>query len=97
MTMSKHEDSETATAPPVRCTDLLACPFCGGEAVMEEIENLGFWRKSVGCKTEGCQGYQSSTTFATHREATRAWNTRKQANICTECQREKTETEKERP
>lgn len=33
-------------------------------------------RKSAGCKTEGCMGYQSCVTFATVREAAKAWNTR---------------------
>lgn len=55
---------------------LLACPFCGGEAVIEEIEQLGAIRKSAGCRTEGCQGYQSTITFSTYKEATKAWNTR---------------------
>jgi hypothetical protein len=37
---------------------------------------MGSVRKSAGCNTEGCQGYQSTVTFATHREAAAAWNTR---------------------
>jgi hypothetical protein len=55
---------------------LLPCPFCGGLAIIEETEMIGHVRKSVGCKTEGCQGYQSTSTFATRREASRAWNQR---------------------
>lgn len=55
---------------------LLACPFCGTDAVTEEIEQLGAIRKSVGCKTEGCQGYQSTQTYSTYREAAEAWNKR---------------------
>ncbi len=56
--------------------NLLPCPFCGGEASIEESELLGDIRKSAGCSTEGCQGYQSTITFSTKREATNAWNSR---------------------
>lgn len=55
---------------------LLACPFCGGPAVIEETDLSGNVRKSAGCNTEHCQGYQSTMTFATHREAIEAWNKR---------------------
>ena len=57
-------------------TELLPCPFCGGPATIEETTLLGDVRKSAGCGTEYCQGYQSTLTFATHREAIAAWNTR---------------------
>ena len=59
---------------------LLPCPFCGGEAVIEEVnygEEIGGCRKSAGCNTEGCQGYQSLVTFSTYREAAEAWNKRR--------------------
>ncbi len=56
--------------------ELLPCPFCGGAATIEETDLLGDIRKSAGCGTEHCQGYQSTLTFATRREAVVAWNTR---------------------
>lgn len=60
---------------------LLPCPFCGGEAVMEEIEEkiFGTVRFSVGCATEDeatCMGYQSLTSFSRRCDAASAWNTR---------------------
>jgi len=55
---------------------LLPCPFCGGPASIEESDLLGDIRKSAGCGTEDCQGYQSTLTFATRREAIAAWNRR---------------------
>lgn len=56
---------------------LLLCPFCGMAADVEESEDMfGGVRKSAGCMTEGCQGYQSNITFTTRREAIAAWNTR---------------------
>jgi len=63
---------------------LLPCPFCGSNDVqIEESELLGDVRKSAGCNTEHCQGYQSMLTFATRREAIKAWNTRIQEEIPT--------------
>jgi len=55
---------------------LLPCPFCGAAASIEETRLLGDVRKSAGCGTEFCQGYQSTLTFATRREAIAAWNRR---------------------
>jgi Restriction alleviation protein Lar len=62
---------------------LLPCPFCGGEAVMEEVENAvgrtGSVCFSVGCNShdeESCMGYQSLTTFSRRSDAAKAWNTR---------------------
>lgn len=57
-------------------TKLLPCPFCGAEASIEEVDAFGGVRKSAGCATESCQGYQSHATFATRREAISAWNLR---------------------
>lgn len=62
---------------------LLPCPFCGGDAVMEQIDGVLGVRKSAGCRTETCMGYQSNMTFSTHREAALAWNTR--APHCPKC------------
>ena len=56
--------------------ELKPCPFCGADADIEEIDAVLGVRKSAGCNTETCQGYQSSATFATRREAAEAWNTR---------------------
>lgn len=55
---------------------LKPCPFCGKPAGIEEIEGALAVRKSAGCYTEGCQGYQSMLTFATFKEAAEAWNRR---------------------
>lgn len=55
---------------------LKACPFCGGEAMTEEVDANGAIRKSIGCHTEGCHGYQSTQTYSTYREAAKAWNVR---------------------
>jgi glycerol kinase len=54
------------------------CPFCGKPGQVEEITTaiMDCVRKSVGCVTEECQGYQSNATFATRREAIKAWNKR---------------------
>lgn len=76
MTMKTTETSEQQAPAPVQCSDLLACPFCGGPATIEETELLGDVRKSAGCNTEYCQGYQSTQTFSTRREAIAAWNCR---------------------
>lgn len=66
---------------PVCSSELLPCPFCGGAALMEEIgDAIGGARKSAGCYTERCMGYQSTVTFSTHREAAKAWNTRWKGN-----------------
>lgn len=57
---------------------LLPCPFCGGEASFEAVEQSlgGGW--SVGCSDEDghCYGYQSLQTFARKAEAAAAWNRR---------------------
>ena len=59
--------------------ELLACPFCGGEAAFEQIGSRVLaegcaW--SVGCENEQCLGFQSVTTYARKAEAASAWNTR---------------------
>jgi len=61
--------------------ELMPCPFCGGEGVMEEVESRVIHRPdyvlwSVGCNTEGCYGHMSFATFNTQREAAQGWNTR---------------------
>src|SRR2546422_6249734 len=47
---------------------LRPCPFCGGEAAYEEVEDRsvsdpGAVRFSVGCGNEDCVGYQSMVSF----------------------------------
>lgn len=67
----------TGSNPAVPSIELLACPFCGGGAAMEEVADMfGGFRKSAGCNTEDCMGYQSTVTFSTYREAAKAWNRR---------------------
>jgi len=55
---------------------LKPCPFCGGEATLEEVDGVSGTRKSVGCSTEFCYGFQSFATFTTHKEAKDWWNKR---------------------
>jgi len=59
---------------------MLPCPFCGGEAEVEEIgEPGGSVRFSVGCTDTheaDCMGFQSHTTFARRGYAIAAWNRR---------------------
>lgn len=55
---------------------ILPCPFCGSDGVIEKVEAVLGVRKSVGCNTEECMGYQSNVTFSTEREAVKAWNKR---------------------
>lgn len=55
---------------------LLACPFCGKDAVMEQ--EAGSNAYSIGCDgAEECPGrYAELATFARKIEAANAWNTR---------------------
>lgn len=58
---------------------LKPCPFCGGEAVLEEVSTETPTTFSVGCNSDtepNCMGYQSLTTFARRCDAITAWNTR---------------------
>ena len=62
---------------------LKCCPFCGAEAVIEEVENavgpIGSVCFSVGCNSqdeEACMGYQNLTTFSRKSDAIKAWNKR---------------------
>jgi len=66
--------------------ELKPCPFCGGEAVIEEVRrDVGHdvIRWSAGCKAdegsvEGqpCVGYMSVMTYARRIDAANAWNRR---------------------
>jgi len=60
-------------------TELLPCPFCGGEADYEEIKcPNGKINWSIGCPNGAadCTGYQSLQEFARKTEAAAAWNRR---------------------
>ncbi len=50
---------------------LKRCPFCGGEAILEKMDDLGNW--VVRCKKCFCRTPRSMTKFF----PTVAWNTRK--------------------
>ena len=55
---------------------LEACPFCGGEATTEHLEN-GSW--SAGCIEAGgepCIAFQMLSTYPTEGQAIAAWNRR---------------------
>lgn len=54
------------------------CPFCGGDATIEEVPTASGANWSVGCNDEDgqCYGYQSLQTFARKCEAVAAWNRR---------------------
>lgn len=57
--------------------ELLPCPFCGGEATLEEVTGMvDRIRWSPGCSTEDCIGYQTMTTFQRQVDAIKAWNRR---------------------
>lgn len=60
--------------------DLKGCPFCGGQATLEEVKMGDVSNWSVGClEHDGkplCMGYQSLTQFARKAEAVEAWNRR---------------------
>lgn len=65
---------------------LLNCPFCGGEAELEEVKMGDVSNWTVGCREDVdempmCMGYQSLTQFARKCEAITAWNTRPLAMV----------------
>lgn len=55
---------------------LKPCPFCGGEATLEKLEN---GQRSVGCieaSGQPCIGFQMLSSYPTDAEAIAAWNCR---------------------
>lgn len=59
-----------------RTTELLPCPFCGGEAytLSQAPNGTGY---SVGCHDDECRGFIAlSWIYKTEAEAIQAWNTR---------------------
>lgn len=75
--MNTPKDSQTATAPAVASSELLACPFCGGPHV-GLIPGQAGGRNTVVlcCSTIDCTAYVWGTT---EEQAIRRWN-RRQAN-----------------
>lgn len=59
-----------------RTTELLCCPFCGGEAnVIDHHNDDG--SVSVGCNNDTCLGFSGlGWLYKTEAEAIAAWNTR---------------------
>ena len=62
-------------------TELLPCPFCGGEAVIRVDATRPYPyrdRLRVGCETAGCRGFYHAAWvyYETPEQAAEAWNTR---------------------
>ena len=62
--------------------NLLPCPFCGAEAIAEEVDS-GFGQGgtsfTVGCNSSdeaACYGFQSLQTFSLRKDAIAGWNKR---------------------
>ncbi|CNH84199.1 hypothetical protein ACRHGA_000052 [Yersinia enterocolitica] len=55
---------------------LSKCPFCGGHAELY-VDGEGIF---AGCNTDGCLIHPITLTYATKRDAVRAWNFRGLAN-----------------
>jgi len=54
--------------------NLKPCPFCGGEASLQETETLPV-KFTVGCLDESCIGFPS-ITFQIRNDAIAGWNRR---------------------
>ena len=58
-------------------SELLPCPFCGGEANTLHRPHVIDWRYSVGCNDDECRGFIGlSWLYKTEAEAIAAWNSR---------------------
>lgn len=58
-------------------SELLPCPFCGGEANTLHKPHVIDMRYSVGCNDDECRGFIGlSWLYKTEAEAVAAWNTR---------------------
>ena len=69
--------TDKLTREEVMKEQLLSCPFCGGEASVEEVEIFHDSTEfTAGCGTEHCMGRQSMTLFARRSDAVKAWNMR---------------------
>ena len=61
---------------------LAPCPFCGGEAELDNAAEPQFARRpTVTCKNENCFGYMPSAYYARDAEAIAAWNRRSDATL----------------
>ena len=57
-------------------SDLLFCPFCGGEAHVKEAVGACETLYTVGCSDSECMGYETWLLKPTVDEAVAAWNRR---------------------
>lgn len=55
-------------------TELKPCPFCGGEAIIEQDEDW-YWEWTVSCRNEDCVCYEGRS-YETEEEAVAVWNRR---------------------
>jgi hypothetical protein len=67
-----------APLPPVRSEPLLACPFCGSEAIVRKCAD-GY---RVGCVNSGCIcGIDWGAKWIEERNGIKAWNRRANAGV----------------
>ena len=57
-------------------SDLLFCPFCGGDAHVKEVVSACETLYTVGCSDSECMGYETWLLKPTKDEAISAWNRR---------------------
>lgn len=57
-------------------SELLPCPFCGGEAHIKEVVSACEKLYTVGCSDSECIGYETWLLKPTVDEAVAAWNRR---------------------
>ena len=57
-------------------SDLLFCPFCGGEAHIKEVVSACEKLYTVSCSDSECMGYETWLLKPTVDEAVAAWNRR---------------------
>ena len=56
--------------------ELKPCPFCGGEAMIEQTQHMGEYLYRIGCSKPGCRGRINGNAYESKTEAIAAWNTR---------------------
>lgn len=57
-------------------SDLMPCPFCGGEAHIKEVVSACGTLYTVGCSDSECMGYETWLLKPTKEESIAAWNRR---------------------
>ena len=67
-------------------SDLLFCPFCGGEAHIKEVVSACSVVYTVGCPDSGCMGFETLLCKPTPEEAVAAWNRRSERTCRDECE-----------